>query len=233
LTHNAHVRPLSLGGSVLAIIAATMLLSALMLAAPSSASADTTRGCPSAYGSGQVIVTDFKLDRSSANPADWTATAWFTVSGEAAQCQISLASYELPGDEFSVPQSLHDGTSAMAGAGDHQLTVSLPGNEELAGCFFQVELLFGPVLQTITETERYGSRVIVQKITGAETCGGEGEEGGNPPPGEGTQGGNPPTGPLLPDTALGTTVDRSVTMLLLGALLVSMAGVARLSAQRS
>ena len=215
-----------------------------MLAVPPSASADTTRGCPSAYGSGQVTVTDFKLDRSLADPADWTATAWFTVSGEAAECQISLASYELLGDEFSVPQSLHHGTSATAGAGDHQLTVSLPGNEELPGCFFQVELVFGPVLQTITETERYGSRVIVSKIAGQETCGddgvdggnpppGEGTQGGNPPPGEGTQGGNPPTGPLLPDTAMGTAVDPSLTMLLMGAILISIAGVARLRARRS
>ena len=172
-------------------------------------------------------MTDFKLDRSSADPADWTATAWFTVSGDSAECQISLASYELPGDEFSVPQSLHDGASTTVGPGDYQLTVSLPGTEELPGCFFQVEVVFGPVMQTVTETERYGSRVIVSKINGSQSCGNEGEGGGNPPPREDTQGGNPPSGPLLPDTAAAASVDSGLPVVLVGALMVCMAIIAR------
>lgn len=134
--------------------------------------------CPAEFGSG--LLTQYTTNVGSADdPATWTVTVQFTLAddGGAASCQLSLASYELPSSAFTLPQTVHDSATGTFGAGTHVLSVSLPHTGSMPGCFAQYDFVFGPALDTVSTSERYGGRQIRARIVGTEEC----TSGGNQP----------------------------------------------------
>lgn len=127
--------------------------------------------CPADFGSG--LLTKYTTDVGSADdPATWTVTVQFTLAddGGAASCELSLASYELPSADFSLPQTVFDSATGTFGAGTHVLSVSLPHTGSMPGCFAQYDFVFGPALNTVSTSERYGGRQIRARIVGTEDC---------------------------------------------------------------
>jgi len=154
------------------IVAFAPIVLLLALAAPVIAGSVVTdpepdKACPADFGTG--VVSWYKTtvgDPSS--PATWTVTVEFTVEG--GTCDLSLATYELPSGSFSVPQTLFDSDSGTFGPGTHTLTASLPHVGDMPGCFAQYDFVFGPALQTVDGTSKYGDRQIRARIVGTESC---------------------------------------------------------------
>ncbi len=127
--------------------------------------------CPADFGSG--LLTKYTTDVGSADdPATWKVSVEFTLAddGSGVSCQLSLASYELASAAFVPPQTVFDSATGTFGAGTHVLTVALPHTGSLPGCFAQYDFVFGPVLDTITESQRYGDRQVRARIVGTEDC---------------------------------------------------------------
>jgi hypothetical protein len=146
--------------------------------------------CPSDYGTGWVTQYVTTVN-TPADAQTWWVSIEFTIAdgSEPASCELSLASYELPGPNFVFPQTLHDADTGTFGAGTHTLTVDLPRDGSLPGCHAQYDFVFGPPIANLTFDDRYDDRQVRSRIVGSDTC----------PEGE-TQGG---TGePPLPDTAM-------------------------------
>lgn len=127
--------------------------------------------CPADFGSG--LLTQYTTEVGSADdPATWTVTVQFTLAddGSGASCQLSLASYELPSSDFTLPQTVFDSATGTFGAGTHVLSVSLPHTGSMPGCFAQYDFVFGPALDTVSTSERYGGRQVRARIVGTEDC---------------------------------------------------------------
>jgi hypothetical protein len=186
------------GGVALAI---QLLVVSAALGASVPTDPDPDLECPDAFGSG--LVTQYVTTVNT--PADseaWWVSVEFTIADEAqapANCEITLASYELPGPDFSFPQTLFESATGTFGAGTHTLTVDLPRDGAAAGCFAQYDFVFGPAIETLVFEDRYGDRQIRSRIVGSETCPEDSIEPQTPPD-EGTEGG---TG--LPDSAMAPT----------------------------
>ncbi len=195
------------------ILAFAPIVLLLALAAPVIAGSVVTdpepdKACPADHGTG--VVSWYKTttgDPSSA--ATWQVTVEFTVEG--GTCTVSLATYELASGSFSVPQTLFDSDSGSFGPGTHTLTASLPHVGDMPGCFAQYDFVFGPALQTVDNTSKYGDHQIRARIVGTEACATvvntptpEGSVSGNTPTPEGSvQGGTGTPEPSQPDTAMG------------------------------
>jgi hypothetical protein len=161
---------------------------------------DPDLACPAEFGTGFVshYVTTV---HTPADAKPWSVTVEFTiVDGDGpASCQLTLASYELPGPDFSFPQTLHDSDTGTFGAGTHTLSVGLPLGGSMPGCFSQYDFVFGPAIETLVFEDRYGDRQIRSRIEGSENCPADPPKPPEPPEGgeEGETG-----GPPLPDSAM-------------------------------
>jgi hypothetical protein len=216
ITHSPQTRSRRRRGAFAAGLAAmlAMLVSSVAMAAPVLTDPDPDLDCLDAYGAGWLThyVTTVNTPGDS---TDWWVSIEFTIAdeaGKAANCTISLASYELPGPEFSFPQSLFDGETGTFAAGTHTLTVALPRDAAAAGCFGQYDFVFGPLIGNLTFDDRYADRQIRSRIVGSETC-----------PEGGTQGG---TSSPLPDTSLAAASAPSSAPLIFGvAMLMALGAV--------
>lgn len=194
------------------IVAFAPIVLLLALAAPVIAGSVVTdpepdKACPADFGTG--VVSWYKTTVGDpASPATWTVTVEFTVEG--GTCEVSLATYELPSGDFGIPQTLFDSDTGTFGPGTHTLTASLPHVGDMPGCFAQYDFVFGPALQTVDGTSKYGDRQIRSRIVGTEACTAENTpegsvaEGTSTPSPEGSvQGGTGTPEPSQPDTAMG------------------------------
>jgi hypothetical protein len=99
--------------------------------------------------------------------------ATFTVLGSAPLCEpmsIGVASYLKDGPGFVVPQTLFDSATGTITSGSQTLAVSLPQTGTPPHCYSQVDAFTGPPLQEITESQRYGSRLLDYTWGEVPTC---------------------------------------------------------------
>jgi hypothetical protein len=178
--------------------------------------------CDPEYGTGWVTHYATTTE-TPADSSDWWVSVEFTIAGDDASCELSLAVYELASGTFAFPQTLFDSDSGTFGAGTHTLTAALPLEGAMTGCWSQYDFVFGPVIDELTFENRYDDRQVRARIVGSDECPStrvatptptptptptstprEREEGGTPTPTprEDEQGGNPtPTPGDLPDTS--------------------------------
>jgi hypothetical protein len=83
---------------------------------------------------------------------------------------IGLASYLKDGPSFVVPQTLFDSATGTITSGSQTLAVSLPQTGTPPHCYSQVDAFTGPPLQEITESQRYGSRLLGYTWGEVPTC---------------------------------------------------------------
>lgn len=219
-----------LGTAALLLAVATPVIAARVVTDP-----EPDKPCPAAYGGGAVTWYATTVDTPASGP--WQVEVEFTLEG--GTCQLTLASYELPGPTFTLPQQLWDSATGTFGPGTHVLTVDLPKEADLAGCFSQYDFVFGPALETLTGTDKYGDRQIRARIAGSDTC----AEGNVQPstsattsPTQDIQGGTGTPAPEIPDTAMPRPADsQSAIPLAIASLLfvLSLGGVAALSVVRT
>jgi hypothetical protein len=99
------------------------------------------------------------------------ARATFSIAPGCSGIEVSLATYTAPSVAIAYPQYLFDS--------DHSPTVSpqkfnaggpytLSGN--LPSCFWQVDLVLGQVIETLTVDHLYGARTVVFKNGGTQSC---------------------------------------------------------------
>lgn len=237
-THPIGQRPIRVALLAAAALAITV---APALANPVPTTPDPARDCDPAYGSGLLTryVTTF---HTPADSTDWWVRVDFTLEDPetgSANCEMTLATYELASAEFTYPQSLFDSDSGSFGAGTHSLTADLPLEEEFPGCHGQYDFVFGPAIEELTFENRYDHRQIRARIVGSAECPAvavavptptptpsEGTQGGTPPatpvvssptspPREDVAGGTPsstPAGGALPDTSLSVTGTGTVVL---------------------
>jgi hypothetical protein len=189
--------------------------------------------CHPDYGTGMVTWYATTVE-TPADATDWWVSVEFTIAGEGALCELSLATYELPSAEFTYPQSLHDADGGTFGPGTHTLTAALPLDGALPGCHSQYDFVFGPSIAELTFDNRYDDRQIRARIVGDAACPEEQvatptptptpdeSEGGataspTATPRDDTQGGNPtptPGGGTLPDTSVPTSSSGPIAAIL-------------------
>jgi hypothetical protein len=147
-----------------------VLIASVALGAPVPTNPEPDLECPDAFGAG--LVTRYVTTvNTPADSADWWVSVEVTIENETganASCELSLASYELPGPDFVFPQTLFDSATGTLGAGTHTLTVQLPREGDLPGCFSQYDFVFGPAIENLTFEDRYGDRQIRSRIVGGE-----------------------------------------------------------------
>ena len=92
-------------------------------------------------------------------------TATFTIAPGCKNIQISLASYQALTPTFSLPQLLFSSqTGFFDEGGPYTLTVKVPQ------CYFQWDLVVGPVIENLTNDNLYGSRKIEWQNGGTTPC---------------------------------------------------------------
>jgi hypothetical protein len=92
-----------------------------------------------------------------------TATATFKIARYCSNIQVNLASYDAPEFNFALPQTLIDyNPKPLNGptrySYNNGATYALTAN--VSPCFFQVDLVRGPVIVNLTEQNQYGSRKL-------------------------------------------------------------------------
>lgn len=207
---------IALGSAALVVALASPVLASRVVTDP-----EPDRACPAEFGSGVVTWYATTVD-TPADSTTWQVSVEFTVEG--GTCELSLATYELPGPAFTVPQELYDSETGTFGPGTHVLTADLPREGDLPGCWSQYDFVFGPVITTLTATDKYGDRQIRARIVGAESCeitvvetatptptpedsiqGGTGTPA--PTPEDSVQGGTGTPAPDVPDTSVSASTN--------------------------
>jgi hypothetical protein len=157
-------RPLRIviGAAALVLAIASPVLAARIVTDP-----EPDRACPAESGSGVLSWYATTVD-TPADSTTWQVSVEFTIEG--GTCELSLATYELPGPTFTLPQQLFDSMTGTFGPGTHVLTAALPREGDLPGCFSQYDFVFGPAIEMLTETDKYGDRQVRARIVGSETC---------------------------------------------------------------
>ena len=91
-----------------------------------------------------------------------TATAKFTIS--TGYCpEVTLASYEAPSGSFGLPQNLIDYVDKSYSKGSYTVTVNV------SPCYYQVDLVSGPVIKNLSSNNVYGSRKL-KYANGGSPC---------------------------------------------------------------
>lgn len=198
-------RPVGTRRAAVSVVSAVAVLLAIALPVLAlRTDPEPDKPCHPDHGTGLLTEYDTTVNMP-ADSSDWWVSVTFTLVDDGqtpAACELSLATYELPSNELTFPQTLHDADGGVFGAGTHTLTAALPREGELPGCWFQYDFVFGPALDTVTSGS-YGDRQIRARISGTESCT-LNELGGTPTPTprDSELGGNPtPTPGDLPDTA--------------------------------
>ncbi|HEY2814359.1 MAG TPA: hypothetical protein VGJ03_12910 [Acidimicrobiales bacterium] len=102
--------------------------------------------------------------------------ATFTVQNSLPLCDpvpIGLAVYLKDGPNFVVPQTLADSSTDTIQQGSKTLSITLPDNGTDPHCYTQMDAFTGSVLPKITDTEKYGSRLLAYKFGELWNCGEE------------------------------------------------------------
>ncbi len=180
-------RSARLGRRFMAYASSTAVL-LLLLAGPALAVTTPTNpepdiACPGEFGTG-LLTRYVTTVNTPADSTDWWVSIEFELgdaNGESAACQLSLGTYELAGPTFSLPQTLFDSDTGTFGAGTHTLTATLPREAQMPGCFAQYDFVFGPTLDTLDGSQKYGDRQIRARIVGSEQCPEEGGVGAQTP----------------------------------------------------
>lgn len=163
-------RPARAARVVVLAVAALALTVGTALANP----VPTTPEPPISCKAGTGLVTHYVTTvHTPADATDWWVSVQFTIADsdtEAAACELTLATYEMAGAEFSYPQSLFDSDSGMFPAGTHTLTAALPLEGNLEGCWSQYDFVFGPAIEELTFENRYDQRQIRARIVGSAEC---------------------------------------------------------------
>jgi hypothetical protein len=130
---------------------------ALCAALPSSTGAATATTCPSGN---DAIIGPSGQPTPTLTIAGLVATASFKIAPGCSNIQVSLASYETQTNAFSLPQTLIDNapkpvTTTFGAGGPYTLTT------RISPCFYQVDLVLGPVIANLTPTNLYGAAKLV------------------------------------------------------------------------
>jgi len=95
----------------------------------------------------------------------------FSIAPGCSGIEVSLATYTAPSVAIAYPQYLFDSDHPASSAppsfsagGPYVLTAKLPA------CFWQVDLVLGQVIETLTTDHLYGSRTIAFKNGGTQSC---------------------------------------------------------------
>ena len=91
-----------------------------------------------------------------------TATASFSIAPGCTGIRVSLASYDAPAGDFSLPQTLIDSKSALFNAGGPYTQ-----KVNVSPCFYQVDFVLGTVITNLTNSNLYGTRKILWKNGGS------------------------------------------------------------------
>src|SRR3954451_14804658 len=79
-----------------------------------------------------------------------TATATFYIAAHCTNFRVSLASYVAPAGNFALPQELIDSkTVVTTTTGSKSAKITLTTN--VSPCFYQVDLVIGPVINPLTD----------------------------------------------------------------------------------
>jgi hypothetical protein len=99
------------------------------------------------------------------------ARATFSIASGCSGIEVSLATYMAPAPTIAYPQSLFASDHPLAAApqkfnagGPYTLTAPMPA------CFWQVDLVLGQLIETLTDTHLYGSRTIAFRNGGTVSC---------------------------------------------------------------
>jgi hypothetical protein len=101
-----------------------------------------------------------------------TATATFQIAPGCSNIQVNLASYDAPSAGFGLPQTLIDYSAkplngsvrySYNGGATYTLTTNV------SPCFFQVDLVRGPVIVNLTSTDQYLDRKLLWE-NGGTAC---------------------------------------------------------------
>jgi hypothetical protein len=128
--------------------------------------------CPAEHGTGRLTEYTTTVE-TPADSDEWYVSVTFTIENDGdtqASCELTLATYELPSAEFSLPQTLATSDTGTFAAGTHTLTAALPRQGEVETCYSQYDFAFGPALAELTESNRYADSQIRARIVGSETC---------------------------------------------------------------
>jgi hypothetical protein len=220
-------RPRNRRWALAAVLAAglAVLVAPVALAAPITTDPEPDLECPAAFGNG-LITKYVTTVNTPSDSMDWWVSIEFTVADEAeaqANCEITLASYELPGPDFAFPQTLFDSATGTFGAGTHTLSVDLPRDGEAAGCFSQYDFVFGPAIQNLTFDDRYADRQIRSRIVGTEACPAEqvaATPTPTPTPEQQAEAGTPTPKPSVPNTSMTSGGGGTSATLILGIVLL-------------
>jgi hypothetical protein len=202
--------------AIFAGLALVLVVATPVLAGSVSTDPEPDLACAEGYGSG--VLTRYRTTvETPTDSTTWLVTVEFTLDG--GSCELTLATYELPGPSFTLPQELYDSMSGTFGEGTHSLTATLPREADQTGCFSQYDFAFGPAIDTLTGSQKYGDRLIRGRIVGSETCSEAaatptptptpeqpvqaGTPTPSPAPEDDVQGGTPTPAPSQPDTAMG------------------------------
>jgi uncharacterized repeat protein (TIGR01451 family) len=121
--------------------------------ATKAAASSTTAVCPSPEQSvlgGSLVV------------ANGVATGTFTIAPGCSDVPVSLASYGSTSTAFALPQTMFDSATGLFDAGGpYVLTAAVPP------CWYQVDLVRGPVIATLTASDLYLERKIAFANGGA------------------------------------------------------------------
>jgi hypothetical protein len=192
--------------SIAGILASMLMLTVSSVALGAGVPTDPDPDLVCAEGHGFGLITKYVTAvNTPADSKDWWVSVQFEVADDGdhhANCEISLGSYELPGPDFSLPQTLFAGATGVFGVGTHNLTVPLPLDLNQPGCFAQYDFVFGPLIEELTVPDHYGDRQIRARIVGSGTCPADPVDPPDTPdePEGGTQGGT-----SLPNTAMAAT----------------------------
>jgi hypothetical protein len=92
-----------------------------------------------------------------------TATATFKIARHCSNIQVNLASYDAPSFSFALPQTLIDyNPKPLNGPTRYSYNngVTYALTTTVSPCFFQVDLVRGPVIVNLTSTGQYGDRKL-------------------------------------------------------------------------
>jgi hypothetical protein len=141
----------------------TVDVAGVMCAAPATISVPKlVPSCPS--GKAAVLRPTITIEASMAR-------ATFSIAAGCSAIEVSLATYMAPAPTIAYPQYLfgsdHPPTAPpqrFNAGGPYTLTAPMPA------CYWQVDLVLGQVIETLTTTQLYGSKTIAYRNGGTVSC---------------------------------------------------------------
>ncbi len=112
--------------------------------------------CPPNTGS--IINSSLVLENG-------VATGIFSIAPGCEDIPVSLVSYKANAPTFQLPQTLFDSvTGTFDAGGPYTLQV------DVEDCYYQIDLVFGPVIEVLSETAFYGNKKVQAQNGGTQAC---------------------------------------------------------------